>query len=129
MSRSKKQISAEEPDESDEEGLNLVVLRGRISSAPTLRALPSGDEVLNFELVTPTGLGKLSVPVVSDPLTLDLDAGREVVIVGHVRRRFFRLGSGVQSRTEVVAESTVLASQGSKVRKVVDEAVEYLGVG
>lgn len=124
----KKDDDAPEDSAADAQlGVNLVVLQGHLSSDPVSRELPSGEEVLNIEVTTPTGLGRLSVPVVSDPIDLDLQAGSEVVVVGHVRRRFFRGGAGVQSRTEVVAETIVLASHRAKVRKTLNDAIEYLG--
>ena len=44
------------------------------------------------------------------------EAGQAVVVVGHVRRRFFRAGGATQSRTEVVAER-VRAGRASPRRR------------
>jgi single-strand DNA-binding protein len=45
-----------------------------------------------------------------------LVAGDEVVVVGRVRRRFFRAGGATASRTEVVAAKVVPARSAAKVR-------------
>lgn len=98
--------------------LNLVVLHGHLSSEPRSRTLPSGDEVSTYEVTTRTGSGPAeSVAVVPGrarpPRTLS--AGDEVLVVGRVRRRFFRAGGGTASRTEVVAERI---SSGARQRSV-----------
>ncbi|HET7523922.1 MAG TPA: hypothetical protein VFJ79_07250, partial [Acidimicrobiales bacterium] len=51
-----------------------------------------------------------------------LDAGVGVVVVGRVRRRFFRSGGVTQSRTEVVASRVVRAGASARVRAALDEA-------
>jgi single-strand DNA-binding protein len=104
---------------------NLVVLRGRTVNTPALRDLPSGNVVAQFDVVTPIdGRGASSaVPVAwTDPSSSDLarvGEGIDVVVVGAVRRRFFRVGGATQSRTEVVAESVIPARR----RKQVDAAL------
>ena len=45
-----------------------------------------------------------------------------VVVVGQVRRRFFRAGGVTQSRTEVVASYIVGARRASDVRKALQRA-------
>lgn len=82
---------------------NLVVLRGRLSSDPLVRSLPSGSTVTQIELTTNCDGASVSVPVVVESAAVTAVAGTEVVVVGHVRRRFFRAGGVTQSRTEVVA--------------------------
>jgi single-strand DNA-binding protein len=41
--------------------------------------------------------------------------GNEVVVIGRVRRRFFKSAGSTQSRTEVVAETVVKAGQRGRV--------------
>ena len=96
---------------------NLVVLRGRVSSEPTARELPSGSVVTNIELTTPTDDGAVSVPVVIAGAA-SYSLGDELVVVGSVRRRFFRAGGATQSRTEVVASEIVRAKSRSVARLV-----------
>jgi single-strand DNA-binding protein len=100
--------------------LNVVAIRGHLSRPAEERVLPtSGDRLVGLDLtVRREGADKAeSVPVVwHDPpaSASSLDAGDEVVVVGHVARRFFRVGGSTQSRTEVVAR-IVLPVRSKKV--------------
>jgi single-strand DNA-binding protein len=105
---------------------NLVVLRGHVSSEPRSRTLPSGTVLLLLELTTRSETLTASVPVVwSDP-TVVIAAGSELVVVGHVRRRFYRVGGATESRTEVVAERVVAAGRSRDVRRLVDRVAASL---
>ncbi|MGE0796473.1 MAG: hypothetical protein AB7O29_14165, partial [Acidimicrobiia bacterium] len=55
-----------------------------------------------------------------------IGAGEDVVVAGRVRRRFFRAGGVIQSRTEVVADQVVAARQRARAAKLVAAAVERL---
>jgi single-strand DNA-binding protein len=96
--------------------MNIVVLHGRLSAAPTFRELADGTISWSFDVVTTTGSGRavggdpLRQPSVSVPVTWHgsakpqpWQAQTELVIAGVVRRRFFRTGGVTQSRTEVQA--------------------------
>ena len=89
--------------------MNITALHGTFSSEPKHRLLPSGDELITYEVTTELADGAASVPVAwlrpSGPRTVA--TGDAVVVIGHVRRRFFRAVSVAASCTEVVA-STVL---------------------
>lgn len=93
--------------EHDDEGLNLVVLRGRVSTPPVLRVLPSGSRLATLALRVPTGDGpQTSVPIaVWDPARWveAAEPDDELVVAGTVRRRFFRAGGATGSRVEVQA--------------------------
>src|SRR5688572_13056853 len=93
--------------------MNVVTVFGKLSRPAEERTLPSGDRLVQLELtVARTGQRAESVPVVcfDAPATVaGLDVGEEVLVVGRVRRRFFRTGGGTQSRTEVVADQVVPA--------------------
>src|SRR5688572_24890491 len=108
--------------------LNVVALRGCLSRPPTLRSLPSDVVVVSFDLtVRREDVDKAdSVPVVwySPPdWAGDLVKGAEVVVVGHVARRFFRNArGGTESRTEVVASAIVPVRSGRKVEQVLKRA-------
>jgi single-strand DNA-binding protein len=70
-----------------------------------------------------------TVPVVwFDPpaAATALDIDDTVVVVGRVRRRFFRSGGSTQSRTEVVADRVVPARQLKRVRAALADAVSRL---
>ena len=104
---------------------NLVVLRGTMTGESTTRELSSGSVVLQFDVTTRDDSGNRSVPVAwfDPPATgLDLAAGTDVVVVGSVRRRFFRVGGATQSRTEVVADRVVAARRTREVRRMLGAA-------
>ncbi len=96
-------------------GLNVVMLRGRLSRPAELRVLPSGDRLVALELSVRRPGGKTeSVPVVwhdAPAVAEALDVDQAVMVLGRVRRRFFRSGGATQSRTEVVAETVIPARQ------------------
>jgi single-strand DNA-binding protein len=104
--------------------VNITVLQGRLSRPPERRELPSGDALVTYEVTTPGAPGQHadSVPVVwfdAPARATDLDEGAEVVVVGRVRRRFFRTGVGTQSRTEVVATQVVAARPAKRAARLV----------
>lgn len=108
--------------------MNITVVRGRLSRAPEPRDLPSGDHLVAYEVtVEQPGARAESVPVVwhaPPAAALALDAGDEVLVVGRVRRRFFRVASGAtQSRTEVVADTVLPARQAKRCRTAIDKAL------
>lgn len=111
---------------------NVVVLRGRISSAPRHRTLPSGTVLVQLEVTTPsvgtTADTAASVPVAwFDPRRSRIpDEGDEVVVVGHARRRFFRAGGVTASRTEVVASQVIDARRRAQVERALEQAAEAL---
>ncbi len=99
---------------------NVVILIGRLARPAVLRQLPSGDVLAEYQLtVARPGQRADSVPVVWEdppPSATDHDTDAEVLVVGRVRRRFFRTASRTESRTEVVAETVVPARQAKRVR-------------
>jgi len=111
------------------ESLNLVVLRGVLSSEPVVRHLASGSVLVSLEVTTTTDEGNWSVPVAwFDPRSVpEWPAGREVVVTGVVRRRFFRSGGLTQSRTEVVASEVSLASSARRVERLISTALLRMG--
>jgi single-strand DNA-binding protein len=108
---------------------NLVVLRGTVSGEPRARDLPSGTTLVQLDLTTRDDAGTQSVPVAwFDPpaAAADLATGTDVVVVGTVRRRFFRAGGVTQSRTEVVADRVVVARRAKEVQRTLDQATRWL---
>lgn len=99
---------------------NLTVLTGTVTAAPTRRALPSGADVVNFDVATHVEGETATVPIAwydpSDTALSSFDAGEEIVVIGSVRRRFFRVGGQTQSRTEVVA-STLVPTRRTKTAR------------
>lgn len=106
--------------------MNVVVLRGRISSEPRVRELPSGSTVTQLELTTHAGDVTLSVPVVVHAAAVACAAGDEVVVTGRVQRRFFRAGGITQSRTEVVADQVVAAHRKRQAERAIERAVSQI---
>lgn len=124
---------SEDPDENFTEGVNLVVLRGNLSSEPVRRELASGSFVISLEVTTrrhnePTR----SVPVsIFDPANPDdllaLTVSQEVFVVGSVNRRFFKVAGGTGTRTEVVATDVLPARHKAKVKKLLARHIDRLG--
>ncbi len=115
--------------------MNLVALQGRLARPAADRLLPSGDRMVGLEVTTEGRDGKAeTVPVVwfgAPASAATYGADDEVLVVGRVRRRFFRLGQSTQSRTEVVADLVVPASHVKRVRtalqSVADRVAEAAG--
>ena len=105
----------------------LYCILKRITSKSPNQVLASGDELVNYEVTTPTTDGQLGVPVAwFAPARLPaLGKGDEVVVVGAVRRRFFRAGGATMSRTEVVA-STVARSGSRTAERAVQKVHDVL---
>jgi len=105
---------------------NVVVLAGKLARPAEARELPSGDRLVAYEITVPReGSRAESVPVVwfdAPASAADHDVDEHVVVVGRVRRRFFRAGGSTQSRTEVVADAVVGARQAKRVRAAVEKA-------
>ena len=89
--------------------VNVVILAGRLIEAPDVKEMPSGDLVARFRLSVPEpGKRVLPLPVSAwDKMARKgcdrLAKGDEVLVRGHLIRRFFRDGGGGRSVTEVVA--------------------------
>src|SRR3977135_2307145 len=100
--------------------MNVVVIQGALSRPAEARELPSGDRLVALEVTTRTPDGvAATVPVgwIGGPPAA-WDQGEEVVVVGHVRRRWFRTAGATQSRTEVLATHVVLSRQTRRVAQL-----------
>ena len=75
--------------------MNVVLLRGVVERAPEVRQLADGTELAVLDVRTEVASGRATAPVAwvtnGQPLP---EVGTEVVVTGHVRRRFFRAGGG-----------------------------------
>jgi single-strand DNA-binding protein len=110
--------------------VNVVVLAGTVSADPVERRLPSGDEVTELRISVPEpGRRQLPLPVAVWHATCGkgvvnhIAKGDEVLVHGHLVRRFYRSGAGARSLTEVVAsgikrlgEEGEAANDGEEVR-------------
>jgi len=112
---------------------NLVVLAGTVTAAPTRRSLPSGIDVVNFDVATHAESGTATVPIAwydpSDAALSSFDAGEEIIVIGSVRRRFFRVGGQTQSRTEVVVTTLVPARRTKTARSALAAAAADITQG
>jgi single-strand DNA-binding protein len=110
--------------------INLVALEGRLARPADIRILPSGTLLVSLEVtVTRPAARAETVPVAwfdAPAGASEWDTDTEVVVVGRVRRRFFRAGGTTQSRTEVVADKVVPASARRRARRALSEAVTAL---
>ena len=113
-------MSARESAEAEE--INDVVLRGRLSAAPQLRTLPSGDEVWTCRVVVRrpavasqsadapragAGVDALECAAWTARARRSLGSwrvGDVVEVRGRLRRRFYRSGAATLSRVEVEVE-------------------------
>jgi single-strand DNA-binding protein len=106
------------------------VLRGTLVSEPRARELPSGSVVVQFDVTTRDDGGTQSVPVAwFEPTGAGVPAtpGDQVVVIGSVRRRFFRAGGATQSRTEVVAEQVIAATRRRQIERSLEGVRRLLG--
>jgi single-strand DNA-binding protein len=91
--------------------LNLAVVIGKLTKEPQTRSLPTGVPTTTFDLQVPVGeRDNQTVPISQFPTpegdvqSPSWPVGEQLVVVGRVRRRFFRAGGTTQSRTEIVAQ-------------------------
>ncbi|MGH9120724.1 MAG: single-stranded DNA-binding protein [Acidimicrobiales bacterium] len=105
---------------------NLAVVAGHLSRPAEARELGSGAKLVALELTVPReGAPAESVPVVwheAPAWASTLSVGEEVIVIGRVRRRFFRAGGTTQSRTEVLADQVVLSSWARRRREALGNA-------
>jgi single-strand DNA-binding protein len=104
---------------------NQVFLRGRLAAAPTMRTLPSGDELLAFRLTVSRPPGERASVDSLDCATTKArvlrtlsraDPGDEVEVTGSLHRRFWRSPTGLGSRYEVAVVSARLSSRRRAAR-------------
>jgi single-strand DNA-binding protein len=111
--------------------MNVVVLRGRLSRDPEERVLDSGTRLVRYEVTIRNGDGPAETSPVSwleaPAAALGVSAGDEVVVVGRVRRRWFRRGPITESRVEVAADAVIPARQRKRVDAAIRQAVLSLG--
>ncbi len=105
---------------------NLVALIGRLARPAEVRELPSGDRLVAYEVTVPRdGERAETVPVVwmgAPASAADHDVDERLVVIGRVRRRFYRAGGSTQSRTEVVAEAVVNARHAKRAGAALERA-------
>lgn len=111
------------------ESYNVVILRGTVRAAPTHRVLPSGATVHELDVRVVVDDAASIVPVSSfaaGDAVASLEPGAEVVVVGSVRRRFFRSGDATVGRTDVVAEQVIPARRRRAVGRALAGALAQI---
>lgn len=100
--------------------LNMVIVIGNLVKPVEIRNLPSGVSIANFDVVVQQVDGTPdTVPVAlfeAPDEALLWAPGGTLLVIGRVRRRFFRVGPSTQSRTEVVAEKALPVFRGDEAR-------------
>ncbi len=113
---------------------NLAIIRGTVPAEPQNRNLPAGGMVVHFDVTTRIETNgrdaNVSVPIAwNDPTPAQLGVvvpGAELVVVGTVRRRFFRVGGATQSRTEVVADAVIPVRRHKGVAAALRDAADRI---
>ena len=108
--------------EPERDGVNLAVVRGIVSSPPDVRVLPSETVLVQLQVTTRLETETLSIPVSCwNPAgwVETLEPGDEIVVVGRVRRRFFRAGGATASRVELEADVISRANDRRRVQSAV----------
>lgn len=117
---------AHEPAEPSD--LDIAIVTGTLSSDPTTTELASGSVLVRYEVTSRQSEGTDTVPVAwFDPSRPPaLSAGDGVVVVGRVRRRFFRAGGATRSATEIVASSVARRSSTKRAVAALEKAMTRL---
>ena len=107
---------------------NIVVLRGNLGEVRERETILSGvvsETLLRTVSVVADQRIRDDVPLVwtGDATVFgSIETGREVVVSGRVRQRFFRTGGATVSRTEVVVEALVPVAQRAASRRLTERA-------
>ena len=110
---------------------NLAVVAGTLARPAEPRFLADGSQIWELDVVVKAeGRPPATVPVSWHDASGEPGgwrAGDEVVVVGAVRRRFYRSGAATLSRTDVLAETVVLGRRRARAAAALDAAVAALG--
>jgi single-strand DNA-binding protein len=118
-----------EAESVNQSSLNVAIVRGNCSSPPEVRVLPSEQRLAQLQITTRVDGRAMSVPVslIDPPAWLDdLDTGDELIVVGSVRRRFFRAAGSTASRVEIEAEIVCRARDRRRSRRLANRLAEVL---
>ncbi len=110
--------------------LNMVIVIGKLAKPLQVRVLPSGISLAGFDILVPCADQPAdTVPVAlfeaTDEAT-NWETGQELLAIGRVRRRFFRVAGGTQSRAEVVAQLVLPLAQNDHVCSALADARRVL---
>ena len=107
--------------------LDLAVVIGTLSSDPVRQTLASGSTLVRYEVTVRDRAPADTVPVSwFDPRRVpSLAEGDRVLVVGRVRRRFYRAGGATRSATEIAA-SAVCRATAARAAAAITDAAELL---
>ncbi|MGH9185143.1 MAG: single-stranded DNA-binding protein [Acidimicrobiales bacterium] len=107
--------------------MNVVILRGKLTRTPEERVFDSGTRLVRYDVsIRSEEHGTENAPVVwFDPPSraTQCKSGDEVVVVGRVRRRWFRSGGASESRIEVVATDVVPTRQAKRANAAIERVL------
>jgi hypothetical protein len=106
---------------------NVVVLRGIVGTSIVERELPAGGVALQFDVRTEVSSVNASWIDPPGDANAIIGPGEEVLVVGTVERRFFRVAGSTQSRTEVVTSKVVPVRRSRSVRAAIAAVTRSLG--
>ena len=103
--------------------MDVVVIRGTLLEEPIERTLASGVTVTNWEVrVVESGVTRV-VPVqwedASRPVQA-IGANDEVIVLGLVRRRYFKTGGVTAARTEVLGRIAAKPTQKVALKRLLE---------
>jgi single-stranded DNA-binding protein len=112
----------------EDDGINLAIVIGVLSSTPETRVIPDRGEVVSLQVRVASPDGVTSVPVTmwSPPAwLLAAGEGTAVLVTGIVRRRFWRTPAGTTgSRVDV--EATSVTRDGRRQRATLAKRTEAM---
>ena len=108
--------------------MNIAVVRGTVLREPQDRTLANGQKVVSLDVnvsYDDRPNENLEVVWVDPPRNFVVPRqGNEIVAIGRVRRRFFKSGAGVVSRTEVVADTVFTNRQTARINRALQLVAE-----
>ncbi len=102
--------------------MSLVVLRGVVRDVGTTVELADGRTLRTVDLATADG--PINLVWDDDTPPDDVADGEDVVVVGSLRRRFFRSAGRTVGVTEVVVDRAVRARRRRVVARALEKAFE-----
>lgn len=103
--------------------MSVCIVSGSVAGEPTQVDLADGRTLHCFDLRTVDGPVNL---VIENDDHARPEAGSTVVVIGRIRRRFFRAGGATAARTELLVERIVPARRRAVVRRAIEAALDDL---
>jgi single-stranded DNA-binding protein len=99
--------------------LNLVVLSGKLATAPEVRVFDSGSRLVRYLVTVRSEVPRRRVDVLpvtlwdpaDDLLAKEVLPGRRIWVAGSTQRRFWDGPEGRRSRIEIVAEQVSMRDE------------------